>query len=97
VAQIVVTADELDSVASQLAQGADQVMQQFNLLKGKLDGLVSSGWQGSASAAYQNTYDEWNKGATQVQQALESLATMLKGAATTYRSTEEALTNQLKS
>ncbi|MGA2875198.1 MAG: WXG100 family type VII secretion target [Nitrososphaerales archaeon] len=95
-AQIVVTADELDNVASQLTNGAADVLQQFNTLKAAVENLVSGGWQGTASQSYQETYTQWNQGAQQVHQALEQISQMLRGAATTYRDTEASLTSQLK-
>ena len=94
-AQIVVTADELDNVASQLNAGAEEVMQQFNQLRGAVDNLVSAGWQGTASQAYQETYTQWNSGAQQVHEALTQISQMLRSAATTYRETEARLTSQL--
>lgn len=96
-ARIVVTADELDSVATQLSNGAEQVLQQFSQLRGAVDNLVAAGWQGTASQAYEETYTRWNQGATQVHLALTEISTMLRGAATTYRDTEQSLTNQLRS
>lgn len=95
-AQIVVTADELDNVASQLNNGASDVLQQFNVLKAAVENLVSGGWQGSASQAYQDTYTRWNQGAQQVHDALLQISQMLHGAANTYRETEASLTSQLK-
>jgi WXG100 family type VII secretion target len=95
-AQIVVTADELDNVANQLNNGASDVLQQFNVLKSAVDNLVSGGWQGSASQSYQETYTQWNQGAQQVHEALTQISQMLHGAATTYRDTEASLTSQLK-
>lgn len=94
-AQIVVTADELDSVAGRLATGAEDVLQQFGQLKAAVDNLVSAGWQGSASQAYQETYSQWNSGAQQVHDALTQISQMLHSAATTYRDTEARLTSQL--
>jgi WXG100 family type VII secretion target len=94
-AQIVVTADELDSVASQLANGAADVLQQFNTLKSAVENLVSGGWQGSASQAYHDTYQQWNQGATQVHDALNSISQMLHSAAGVYRDTEAQLTSKL--
>ena len=94
-AQIVVTADELDSVASRLTSGAEDVLQQFNQLKAAVDNLVAAGWQGTASQAYQETYSQWNAGAQQVHNALEQISQMLHSAATTYRDTEARLTSEL--
>jgi WXG100 family type VII secretion target len=95
-AQIVVTADELDSVSNRLQAGADDVMQQFQQLKAAVDNLVAGGWQGTASQSYEETYTKWNTGATQVHDALIQISQMLHSAATVYRDTETSLTNQLK-
>ena len=96
-AQIVVTADELDQTAAKLDAGASDVLNQFQQLKAAVDNLVAGGWQGTASQSYEETYTKWNSGAQQVHDALTQISTMLKGAANTYRDTEQSLTSQLKS
>jgi hypothetical protein len=44
-----------------------------------------------ASAAFQTRWQEWQAGATQVQQAMDSMGIFLDEAARTYEETEEAL------
>jgi WXG100 family type VII secretion target len=95
-AQIVVTAEDLNRTAGQLTAGAADVMQQFNQLKSYVDQLVAAGWQGTASRAYDETYQQWHSGTQHVHDALTSLAHMLTSAAQIYSQTESALTSQLK-
>jgi len=95
-ANIVVTGEDLTIVASQLGSGAADISATLTRLKGAVDALVGAGWQGTASASYQDTYASWNSSATQLHEALTSIQAMLNQAANVYAQTESQLTTQLK-
>ena len=60
-----------------------------------MQGLVDNGWQGSASGAFHQLYQQWHTSAGQLKQALDGISQQLGNAATTYEQTESQLTSQL--
>ena len=54
-ADIKVTSEELRNVSGQLATGSASVSEQLESMKRQVDALVSSNWQGAASASFNAT------------------------------------------
>ena len=95
-AVVKVTFEELQSTAQALTSGAQNINDELNQLKGRVDGLVGSGWEGAASGAFHELYNKWQQGAVQVHDALDGISQMLAAAAKTYQETESALANQMR-
>ena len=65
-ANVNVTYEEMKSQATKLAAGRQEIESKLNELKGQVDNLVAGGFvTDSASAAFQTSYDEFTKGASQ--------------------------------
>ena len=89
-ARIGVQSEELRQQAAAVKVGAGEVNDILSRLTGQIQTLASS-WEGAASAAFQSRWQEWQTGAGQVQQAMDSMGIFLDEAARTYEQTEESL------
>ncbi len=95
-AEIKVTSAELHSVSAQLAAGSSDIEGRLARLHAQVQALVDNGWQGSASAAFNDLYTQWNTSAAQLKQALDGISRQLSNAATTYEQTEAQLTASMR-
>jgi WXG100 family type VII secretion target len=89
-ARIGVQSEELRQQATTVKTGAAEVNDILGRLTGQIQALAST-WEGAASAAFQTRWQEWQAGATQVQQAMDGMGIFLDEAARTYEETEESL------
>ncbi len=89
-ARIGVQSEELRQQASTVKAGAAEVNDILAQLTGQIQTLAST-WEGAASAAFQTRWQEWQNGATQVQQAMDAMGIFLEEAARTYEETEDSL------
>ena len=69
---------------------AEDVGSQFSTLQGKVLGVANE-WTGQAASSFQALYDEWNKGAAQIQEALAGISQLLSNAANTYDQAESSI------
>lgn len=92
---IKVTSSDLHTVSGQLSSGSADIESRLSSLHSQVQGLVDNGWQGSASAAFNELYQQWHTSAGQLKQALDGISKQLSAAATTYEQTEQQLTSQL--
>lgn len=90
-ADIKVTSEELRNVSGNLTAGSGTVTEQLEAMKRQVDTLVSSNWQGAASASFTDLYTQWNTSAGQLRDALNGIATMLNSSAQAYEDTERGL------
>ena len=73
--------DDLQRTATQLNAGREEMIAQLNKLKGLVDSLVSSGFvTDQASGRFQQSYQQWNTGASNVIQGLEGMTGFLNQA-----------------
>lgn len=93
---IKVTSEQLQSVSSQLASGSQEVSQQLDTMRARVQGLVDADWNGAASDSFHELYTKWNTGAMQVKEALDGISQMLAKAGQTYQQTEDQLAQQLR-
>lgn len=85
-----VTWQELSSAATKIKSGKGEITTKLGELKSLVDNLGGT-WQGAASGAYANLYQNWNQGASQLFESLEGIASMLSQAANAYEQTETQL------
>lgn len=95
-AYIKVTAEELDSVAGQLDTAAQSINDTNTTALNQVNGLVGAGWEGAASAQFNQLFQQWKQGADQVQQALHGISQLLKGAGQAYAQTEEQIRSSMQ-
>ncbi|MCL1923558.1 MAG: WXG100 family type VII secretion target [Propionibacteriaceae bacterium] len=91
-ANINVSYEEMKTAAGQLNSGKDDITSKLESLKGYISTLVSSGFiTDRASKAFEETYDQYDRGAKDVIASLEDLAKYLTSAADEMQATDERL------
>ena len=91
-----VTYSEMQSEASALRNGQQEIVGQLNALRNRITNLVSSGFvTDSASGAFHQMYENFNNGATQTINALEQIAGSLENMARTLQETDQSLARGL--
>lgn len=91
-----VTYGDMQNEASGLRQGQQQITEQLNQLRNRINNLVTSGFvTDSASGAFQQMYENFNHGATQTINALDQIASTLESMARTLQETDQSLARQV--
>ena len=92
-----VTYAEMQSAASQLKAGEQQIEGDLSRLKALIDNLVASGYvTDSSSKKFEASYNEFNVGATKMVQGLTGMAQYLDTAANTFQEADSQLAASLK-
>lgn len=86
-----VTSEQLADLGAQLAQGSAQVEEQLATMRSRVAPLVAGEWEGAASAAFHQSWEQWAQSAAQLKDALDSISSTLNHAATTYQHAEDAV------
>jgi WXG100 family type VII secretion target len=81
-----VTPTELHDTAKQVRQGSADVQQVLASLATKVQNLT---WRGSGSEGFQLMFEDWKRGAAQVNEAMEGIASLLGQAADAYDRTDQ--------
>lgn len=89
-ARITVQSEDLHQQSAQVNSGAQEVDAILTRLTGQIQNLAAS-WDGAASQAFQERWQEWQTGAQQVRQAMESMGQFLTEAGHAYERTEDEL------
>ena len=95
-AQTSVTSESLTAVAQQLTQGASSIETQLANLKSLVQGLVAGDWQGGASQAFAELYEQWDAAGLQLKESLEGISTQLTSAAVSYDESENNITGTFR-
>jgi WXG100 family type VII secretion target len=88
---IKVTSEDLHQTSASLRSAAEQIKATSEQAMGQVNALVSAGWTGNASAAFDQAFTQWNSGAKQVDEALTRISQLLDQAAQSYESTEASI------
>jgi WXG100 family type VII secretion target len=89
---ITVRYDELQNTAGQLRAGREEITTQLTRLRTLVDGLVASGFvTDMASGRFQQSYTQWNTGATNVIQGLEGMSAFLDQAISRHQQLDSEL------
>ncbi|WP_375474380.1 WXG100 family type VII secretion target [uncultured Jatrophihabitans sp.] len=91
-----VTPEELDENSTAVSNGANQVNEILTQLLGQINDLASR-WQGSGATAFQQLYDEWNRGAQMTHEGMQGIATFLSQAARTYEDADGTIATAAQS
>lgn len=92
-----VTYADMQSAASQLKAGEQQIEGDLGRLKSLIDNLVASGYvTDSSSKQFEASYAEFNVGATKMIQGLTGMAQYLDTAANSFQETDSQLAASLK-
>jgi WXG100 family type VII secretion target len=92
-----VTYADMQSAASQLKAGEQQIEGDLARLKQLIDNLVASGYvTDSSSKQFEASYAEFNTGATRLIQGLTGMGQYLDSAANTFQEADAQLAASLK-
>lgn len=95
-ANLNVTYDDMTSAATRLTNGQNDIINKLTELKSLISGLVSGGYvTEKSSVAFNNAYEEFDKGATQTINGLEGMSAFLKAAAQALGDTDQQLASAL--
>lgn len=85
-----VTPAELMSLSQQVNSTAGQIESELGTLRGRVL-PISGTWQGQAQDRFQMLYDEWNRSAQSLQQALSGISQLLSRAGHGYDEAERTI------
>jgi WXG100 family type VII secretion target len=80
---IKVTPEQLEEWSGQLARTAANIQSELSAARNLLQPAAED-WIGHGAQAFQEKWDEWERSASGINDALESISQMLGRAATTY-------------
>src|SRR5215469_8543911 len=92
---IKVTAEELHSLSSNVATGSNSIQDQLSRMQGEVLGVVGGEWQGAASGQFHALWDEWQRSAAGLKDALDGISRLLSNAGTQYQQTEDAIRSSM--
>lgn len=92
--EILLRSDEARDLAGEMRQAATDATDRFESMRGRLNSLSDS-FRGQAATAFDGRYEEWDSGARQVVEALQSLSEWLNQAADTLENVDTELAGGL--
>ncbi|MCQ4081254.1 WXG100 family type VII secretion target [Streptomyces sp. RB6PN25] len=91
-ANVNVTYEEMQAAATKLTNGQNEITNQLHALQSYVQQLVQHGYvTDRSSKAFEQSYAEFNKGATQTIDGLTGMAKFLQQAADAFRQADESL------
>ena len=88
--KLAVQSEDLRHQSDAVKNGANEVSDILSRLTQQISDLASR-WEGGASEAFQSRWQEWQTGASKVQQAMDDMGLFLGQAAQAYEDTENSL------
>lgn len=96
-ANLNVSYDAMNSEASALANGRQEIEGNLTALANRINGLVANGFvTDSASGAFQQMYEEFTTSAKNTIASLDQIANTLKQMAQTMQETDQQLANSIR-
>jgi WXG100 family type VII secretion target len=92
---IKVTSEELHTLSSNVMSGSNNIQDQLSRMQGEVLAVVGGEWQGAASGQFHTLYDEWNRSAAGLKDALDGISRLLANAGTQYQTTEDAIRSSM--
>lgn len=90
-----VTSEELHSLSGQVQAGSSSIQDQLGRMASEVSGVVGGEWQGNASSQFHTLWDEWQRSAAGLKDALDGIARLLNQAGTQYQTTEDAIRSSM--
>lgn len=90
---IKVTAEELHTLSGHVSTGSTQIQDQLHRMQSQVLSVVGSEWQGQASGQFNHLWDEWQRSAAGLKDALDGISRLLANAATQYSQTEQGISH----
>lgn len=88
---IKVTSEDLHSLASNVQAGSTSIQDQLTRMQNEVLAVVGGDWQGSASGQFHALWNEWQRSAAGLKDALDGISRLLNNAGTQYQTTEDAI------
>jgi WXG100 family type VII secretion target len=88
---IKVTSEDLHSLSGQVASGSASIQDQLGRMASEVTSVVGGDWQGVASSQFNTLWDEWQRSAAGLKDALDGISRLLGSAAAQYQSTEDSI------
>jgi WXG100 family type VII secretion target len=88
---IKVTSEELHTLSTNVMTGSNSIQDQLSRMQGEVLAVVGGEWQGSASGQFHALWDEWQRSAAGLKDALDGISRLLASAGTHYQQTEDAI------
>jgi WXG100 family type VII secretion target len=93
---LTVTPEQLHALSSQVIKTSGDVRGMHTALKGQLAPLFGAEWKGTASGQFQQLYEQFDKNATGLTEALEGIGRLLNAAGTSYAEAEAQIANTFR-
>lgn len=90
-----VTPDQLVTLGGMVSRVAGDIANQSGGLGQHISGVVGGQWMSSASTQFHHLWEDWQAGATRLNEALVALSKLLIDAGNEYAETERRLTSRL--
>ena len=94
-AEIKLRPEEAREHASDIKKTAADTQAEVDAMRARLQGLADA-FTGQAAVAFDERFNEWDTGAKQLLDALDSLGQFLEAAANTIEETDSTLADQLR-
>jgi WXG100 family type VII secretion target len=95
-ANVNVTYEEMRAAGNKLQAGKNDIQSRLDQLKSQVDQLVGGGYVTDVSSKqFQQSYDEFTRGARQTIEGLDGMNTYLQRAADAFQQTDQQLSQQL--
>ncbi|MCW2525476.1 MAG: hypothetical protein JWM76_336 [Pseudonocardiales bacterium] len=91
-----VTPEQLHSMSGSVGRTATDVAGSHSSLKSQLSPLFGNDWSGTASAQFMALYDNFDKHARGLTEALQGIGSLLSSAGTTYASAEQQIASSFR-
>lgn len=86
-----VTSEDLHSLSSNVQSGSNSIQDQLGRMQGEVLGVVGGDWQGAASGQFHSLWEEWQRSAAGLKDALDGISRLLNSAGSQYQATEDAI------
>jgi WXG100 family type VII secretion target len=92
-----VTFQEMQDAANRMTHGKEEIMSKLTELRNMVNNLVNGGYvTDSSSKQFDQSYTEFNDGATKMAEGLEGMGKYLTSAADTFQQADEELAKALR-
>jgi WXG100 family type VII secretion target len=88
---IKVTSEDLHTLSGNVSTGSNQIQDQLQRMQNEVLNVVGGDWQGSASGQFHSLWEEWQRSAAGLKDALDGISRLLQSAGTQYQNTEDAI------
>jgi WXG100 family type VII secretion target len=93
---LTVTPEQLNALSGQVTKSAGEIRGMHQGLKSNLAPLFGMDWKGAASAQFQSLYEQFDKSANSLTDALEGIGRLLSSAGQSYAEAEQQIASTFR-